>query len=57
MATPFVAGIVALMLEANKSLTPEEAKQQLYGICAIPGHARGAYDIRWGYGLPDLILL
>jgi len=53
MAAPFVTGIIALMLEKNSALTPEEVKKILRKCCSIPGHNNGHHDIRWGYGLID----
>ena len=53
MATPFVTGMIALMLEKKPSLSPNDAKEILKESCSIPGHGNGQYDIRWGYGLID----
>jgi subtilisin family serine protease len=53
MATPFVAGLVALMLQKNSKLTPDQAKQILRKACHIPGKAAGTFDPKWGYGLID----
>ncbi len=51
MACPVVTGLVALMLERNRHLTPAQAKQDLQAVSAIPGQAAGAFDPKWGYGL------
>lgn len=53
MASPFVAGLVALMLEGDPHLTPEQVKGRLKAASRIPGRAAGAFDIKWGYGLVD----
>ena len=47
MATPFVAGVVALMLEADPTLTPDEAKQI---IIATASHMPGYDDFEVGAG-------
>src|SRR5690606_35173389 len=53
MSSPCVAGIVALMLQANPALTPQQVKEILQntvrldsytGTITAPGH------VRWGYG-------
>jgi subtilisin family serine protease len=57
MSTPFVTGIVALLLQQNPALDPPNAKQTLQQACAVPGQAGGAFDIKWGYGLVDCSIL
>ena len=47
MATPYVAGVVALMLEADPTLTPDEAKQI---IAATATHMPGYDDFEVGAG-------
>jgi subtilisin family serine protease len=54
MATPFVTGITALLLQRNPRMTPEEVKAELKRRCQIPGKPAGAYDGRWGFGLVRL---
>lgn len=51
MATPFVTGITALLLQRNPRMTPEDVKAQLKRRCQIPGKPLGAYDGRWGFGV------
>jgi subtilisin family serine protease len=53
MASPFVAGLVALMLEGDPGLTPEQVKKRLKAASRIPGRKAGSFDIKWGYGLVD----
>ena len=48
-ASPFVAGIAALMLEANPSLTPDEIKNTLIATCSHWGTSPPNVD--YGYGL------
>jgi subtilisin family serine protease len=57
MATPFVTGILALLLEQNPALDPPNAKQRLQQASYIPGQTGGAFDIKWGYGLVDCSIL
>ncbi len=51
MATPFVSGLVALLLERESSLGPEEVRQLLRSHCAVPGGEPGGWDPKWGFGL------
>ena len=53
MASPFVAGLVALLLERDPALTPEQVKRRLKKASRIPGRKAGAFDVKWGYGLVD----
>ena len=53
MASPFVAGLVALLLERTPTLTPEQVKNTLKIASRIPGRKAGAFDVKWGYGLVD----
>lgn len=51
MATPFVTGLVALLLERNPKLDPEALKELLYKNSSIPGKQKGEFDNKWGKGL------
>ena len=51
MATPFVTGLVALLLQRNPKLDPEALKELLYKNCSIPGKEKGTFDNKWGFGL------
>jgi subtilisin family serine protease len=53
MATPFITGLVALLLEHNPQLDPAGVKQALRAISFIPGQPAGTFDPKWGYGLID----
>jgi subtilisin family serine protease len=53
MACPFVSGTVALLLQRDKTLTPEQVKDLLKAHSAIPGKPAGTWDPKWGYGLLD----
>jgi subtilisin family serine protease len=51
MATPFVAGLVALLLERDASIEPDVIKELLRENSSIPGKPAGAFDKKWGFGL------
>lgn len=57
MACPFVAGLVALLLQQKANLTPAQVKNKLKAASAVPGQAAGAFDPKWGHGLIDASLL
>ena len=54
MATPFIAGVIALLLEGQPTLTPAAAKAFLKQRSRVPGGAAGVHDPKWGYGLLKL---
>lgn len=54
MATPFIAGVVALLLEETPALTPADAKAFLKQRSAVPGKTAGTHDPQWGFGLLSL---
>ncbi|MEM9922163.1 MAG: S8 family peptidase [Cyanobacteria bacterium P01_D01_bin.50] len=51
MATPFVTGLVALLLQRNPKLDPEAVKKLLYKNSSIPDRKQGTFDNKWGFGL------
>jgi len=56
MASPFVSGLVALLLERDRSLGPEAVRQILRSHCAVPGQPSRpdvGWDPKWGSGLID----
>jgi subtilisin family serine protease len=53
MASPFIAGIVALLLEKKPKLTPPQVKSLLKSACRIPRKAVGKFSPVWGFGLID----
>lgn len=53
MATPFVSGLVALLLERDAGLDPVGVKALLRNASAIPGQPPGSFDAKWGHGLVD----
>ncbi|MEO5679656.1 MAG: S8 family serine peptidase [Acidimicrobiales bacterium] len=53
MATPFISGIVALLLEGDRTLGPEQVRAVLRSHSAFPGGGPGRWDPKWGAGLLD----
>ena len=54
MASPFITGLLALLLEQQPQTTPEQAKAWLKQRSSIPGSPAAAHDSKWGYGLVRL---
>ena len=54
MATPFVSGIIALLLERNRNLDPSGLKSLLRNNASIPGRPQGTFDAKWGFGLINM---
>jgi len=56
MAAPFVTGIVALLLQDNGSLDPQQVKAFLRQHSLIPGSDQplGTFSPKWGFGLINL---
>jgi subtilisin family serine protease len=53
MATPFVVGLTALLLERDPGLDWNGVRAKLRSHSAIPGKPAGSYDTKWGFGLID----
>jgi subtilisin family serine protease len=54
MATPFITGVVALLLEREPTLNPAQVKALLRTNSRVPGKSAGTFDPKWGYGLINL---
>lgn len=54
MATPFVAGVIALMLEREPKLTPEEIQQRLRITARRDDDTGRVWDPGFGYGKIDV---
>lgn len=53
MATPFISGVVALMLQRDPNLDAAAIKAAFRSNSSIPGQPGGAHDRKWGFGLLD----
>jgi subtilisin family serine protease len=53
MASPFVAGVVALMLQADGGLTPSQVRTILRETASTEGISQALPDAAWGYGRLD----
>ncbi len=51
MATPFITGMVALLLERDRNLDPSGIKALLHSCCEVPGQPHEIFDTNWRYGL------
>ena len=51
MATPFITGLVALLLQRDGALDPTGVKTLLRANSAIPNQPAGTHDAKWGFGL------
>jgi subtilisin family serine protease len=53
MATPFIAGLTALLLERDPKLDPAGVKALYQANSAVPGKPPRTWDAQWGHGLID----
>ncbi|MBW4559834.1 MAG: S8 family peptidase [Mojavia pulchra JT2-VF2] len=51
MATPFVTGLVALLLQRDPKLDPVAVKDLLRKNSSIPNKPTGTFDHKWGFGV------
>jgi len=51
MATPFITGLVALLLQRDPKLDPSAVKDLLRKNSSIPGKSAETFDNQWGFGL------
>jgi subtilisin family serine protease len=54
MATPFISGVVALLLQRDKNLDSNGIKSLLKNNGHTPGKPQGTFDTKWGFGLIDM---
>ncbi len=54
MATPFVTGVVALLLQKNPKLDSQGIKELFGKHCSIPDKYPGTFDHKWGFGVIDI---
>jgi len=57
MATPFVAGVIALMLQREPELTPEEIQQRFRISCRRDAQTRRVWHRGFGFGKLDVAAL
>lgn len=55
MATPVVAGAIALWLEADPTLTPAEIKEIAISTCYTDSYTQSGNSLRWGAGKFDAL--
>ena len=53
MATPFITGVVALLLQQQNDLTPAVVKQRLKAASRVPNKPTNTFDEHFGFGLID----
>jgi minor extracellular serine protease Vpr len=53
MASPHVAGLVALMLQAKPALTPAQIRSALQSTARVDAYVGTAPNTQWGYGKVD----